>query len=238
MNNLFCKPNLKTKEFEFDGFFHIFKTKKGCGPSPIFLQKRGFNLPKRYSTQATQISTRIPNHSKIELSARTSYSASLTPKFLNFLTKSGKKSKAYSIFYKTMILLIKKKKKFLVSEKEIFLAQNAEKISPEFYSVDTILKQSIQYVKPIFEVKKVRIAGTTHQVPSIVPFQRQKNLAIRWIIQGAKEKKKKNPRVSFSEALATEIYDASKKLGYARSKRDELHKIAEANRASSHYRWW
>jgi len=235
MNNLFCKPNLKTKEFEFDGFFHIFRTKKGCGPSPIFLQKRGFNLPKRYSTQ---ILTRIANHSKIEPSVIAPYSASLTPKFLNFLTKSGKKSKAYSIFYKTMILLIKKNKKFLVSEKEIFLAQNAGKVSPESYSVDTILKQSIQNVKPIFEVKKVRIAGTTHQVPSIVPFQRQKNLAIRWIIQGAKEKKKKNPRVSFSEALATEIYDASKKLGYARSKRDELHKIAEANRASSHYRWW
>lgn len=170
----------------------------------------------------------------------TSSSTKLISKFLNFLTKSGKKNKAYSIFQKTILSLLKKKRKLdqQIEHSLNPLTSYEKNISSESYSIEAILGQSIEFVKPIFEVKKVRVAGTTHQVPSIVPFSRQENFAIRWMIQGAKEKKRKNPKIAFTEALAAEIYDASQKQGYARSKRDELHKIAEQNRASSHYRWW
>lgn len=102
----------------------------------------------------------------------------------------------------------------------------------------SIFLQSIENVKPIFEVRKVRIAGNTLLVPALIPFQRQENKALRWIIEGAKERKRKNSKSVFEDCLATEIIEAWEHHGYAKQKRDELHKIAEANRAFSHYKWW
>ena len=201
--------------------------------------------------------------------------------FINFLTKEGKKSKAFSIFRKTLFLLAKKiqespeilgenqvqiyksvssmteESKFLT--KDIFFLENAQGLKTEKFifpvfqnisfnseklkihsmgRVTSLFLQSIENVKPLFEVKRIRIAGTTQQVPSLVPFERQESLAIRWIIQGAKERKRKIVKLDFEECLALEIIEAFKKQGSARHKRDDLHKIAEANRAYSHYRWW
>jgi small subunit ribosomal protein S7 len=223
---------------------HLFLPKElfvNSNPAQIKELPESINVIKKKPSFAHSISVRIQSF-KISHKEHifTSSSTNLISKFLNFLTKSGKKNKAYSIFQKTILSLIKKKRKIdqQIEHSLNPLTSNEKNISSELYSIEAILRQSIQFVKPIFEVKKVRIAGTTHQVPSIVPFSRQENFAIRWMIQGAKEKKRKNPKIGFTEALAAEIYDASQKQGYARSKRDELHKIAEQNRASSHYRWW
>ena len=105
-------------------------------------------------------------------------------------------------------------------------------------SIFTIINKAIDNVKPFFEVKKVRVAGTTVQVPSLVQPNRQESLAINWILQSAFERKKKNPSQTFENCLALEIYEAFLKQGQARNKRNELHKLAEANRAFSHFRWW
>lgn len=100
-----------------------------------------------------------------------------------------------------------------------------------------ILYQAIENIKPSLEVRKVRIAGTTYLVPAIIAKTRQETLAIKWIIESAR-KRKRTGNSSFAECLANEIVDAFFKQGQARQKRDELHKLAEANRAYTRYRWW
>ena len=102
--------------------------------------------------------------------------------------------------------------------------------------VNFVLK-AIENVKPSLEVKKVRVAGSTYLVPAILPKKKQETLAMRWIIDAAR-KRKKNSQLSFSQCLAEEIYEASKRQGYAYQKRDELHRLAEINRAYIRYRWW
>nr|WIA66904.1 ribosomal protein S7 [Pellia epiphylla] len=95
---------------------------------------------------------------------------------------------------------------------------------------------AIENVKPIREVKKVRISGTTRLVPSIIATNRQETLAIRWMLESAK--RRMGRKISLDQCLYAEILEASQKMGIARKKRDDLHKLAEANRSFSHYRWW
>ena len=105
-------------------------------------------------------------------------------------------------------------------------------------SPNTLIEQAISSVKPFVEVKKVRVAGSTYQVPAILEKHRQENYAIKWILQSALERHKKNRSQTFEYCLAFEIYEASKKQGQARMKRNELHKLAESHRAFAHFRWW
>lgn len=153
-------------------------------------------------------------------------------KFINLLMIDGKKLKASKLFF-YMLLLIKKR-----------IEKNSEKkstnlIQKESFNISVlhVLAQAVENVTPSLEVRKVRVAGTTYLVPAILSKKRQETLAIRWIIESAK-KRKKNLKFNFSECLADEIYEASKKQGNARQKRDELHRLAEANRAYIRYRWW
>ncbi len=107
----------------------------------------------------------------------------------------------------------------------------------EIASISHIVEVAIQHCMPNVEVRKVRVAGTTYLVPSIIPKKKQEAIAIRWIIEAAK-KKKKSTKLSFAQCLADELFDAFYKQGYARTKRNELHRLAEANRAYIRYRWW
>jgi len=141
-------------------------------------------------------------------------------KFINFLIIDGKKIKAYKLF-------------FLMLE---FLQQKTRK-QAEALPAPEIMEQAIKNCMPSLEVRKVRVAGTTYLVPAMIPKKKQETLAIRWIIEAAK-KKKKTSKLSFAQCLAEEIYDAFSKQGYARTKRNELHRLAEANRAYIRYRWW
>ena len=105
-------------------------------------------------------------------------------------------------------------------------------------SPNILIEQAISSVKPFVEVRKVRVAGSTYQVPAILEKHRQENYAIKWILQSALERHKKNRSQTFEYCLAFEIYEASKKQGQARMKRNELHKLAESHRAFAHFRWW
>jgi small subunit ribosomal protein S7 len=124
--------------------------------------------------------------------------------------KRGKKSTATGLIYGAMDLIKERTQK---NPLEVF---------------DSALKN----VAPAMEVRPRRVGGATYQVPMEVPTDRRLTLAIRWILSAAKERAGQ----SFSDKLAGELIDASNDTGAAIRKRDETHKMAEANRAFSHYR--
>lgn len=142
-------------------------------------------------------------------------------KFINLLILDGKKTKAYNLFFSTLE----------------FLKQKIEKQNNKSLSALELVEHAILNCMPNLEVRKVRVAGTTYLVPAMIPKKKQEALAMRWIIEAAK-KKKKTSKLNFAQCLADEIYDAFLKQGYAHTKRNELHRLAEANRAYIRYRWW
>ena len=185
----------------------------------------------------------------------------LHDKFMNLLMIDGKKIKAYNIFYESLRFLEAKsllklpvvsktnkvslkvdnrKLKFLSATAKVqFPKQSlglASQIEGAVFARNLIF-EAIENVKPSVEVRKVRKGGITYQVPAIIPKKRQETLAIRWIIDAAKNRKK-NSKTRFAECLALELTEASKKFGKPRQKRDELHKLAESNRAYIRFRWW
>ena len=130
--------------------------------------------------------------------------------FINRVMKRGKKSTATSLVYDTFDLIESQTKK---EPLEVF-------------------QQAMKNVSPVMEVKPRRVGGATYQVPMEVSSARQFALATRWILASAIARSGR----SFSEKLAGELIDASNNSGSAIRKRDETHKMAEANRAFSHYR--
>jgi small subunit ribosomal protein S7 len=124
--------------------------------------------------------------------------------------KRGKKSTATSLIYSAMDLIKERTQKDPI---EVF-------------------DGAIKNVGPIMEVRPRRVGGATYQVPMEVSTDRRMTLAIRWILSAARERAGQ----SFSEKLASELIDAFNETGSAIRKRDETHKMAEANRAFSHYR--
>lgn len=236
-------------------------------------------------------------------------------KFVNFLTKDGKKAKAYKLFNKTGILIKRKivhtdkinlffehhqeviqrikhisiqvnrmaqdvaseatrgdmniygnvaqegshlvtrpsrgKRNSLVTQNKksdkvkktkvlylgLFKKDSLKKKDKRLLSFNQLLIQAVENVKPNLEVRKVRVGGTTYLVPAIIPKNRQETLAIKWLI-GSARLRKRGAKGSFAENLANELIEALMKQGQARQKRDELHKLAEANRAYTRYRWW
>jgi small subunit ribosomal protein S7 len=152
-------------------------------------------------------------------------------KFVNFLMIDGKKLKAYSLYFTTLELIKDKWANLL--EKKPGISTDSTKTC----SVLEIVSQSMENCMPNLEVRKVRVAGSTYLVPTMISKKKQEAFAMRWIIEAAR-KKKKITKLTFSQCLADEIFDAFLKQGYARQKRDELHRLAEANRAYIRYRWW
>jgi small subunit ribosomal protein S7 len=138
----------------------------------------------------------------------------LIKKLVHICMIDGKKTRSRAIVYKTFHCL----------------AQHGD--------ILRLLVNAIENVKPVCEVKKVRISGTTQLVPSIITTNRQETLAIRWMLEAAAKRRINKKSMSLDQCLADEILDASRKMGIARKKRDDLHKLAQANRSFSHYRWW
>lgn len=139
------------------------------------------------------------------------YSSPVVQDFINRMMESGKKSTATRIMYRAMALASERAKK---EPMEVF---------------DLALKN----VGPMIEVKPRRVGGATYQVPVEVGPDRRSSLAMRWIIQAARGRAGK----SMAEKLAGELLDAANNTGTAIKKREETHKMAEANRAFAHYRW-
>jgi len=97
----------------------------------------------------------------------------------------------------------------------------------------TLLEQAVKNATPLLEVKPRRVGGATYQVPIEVPPDRAFSLAIRWLVNSARARAGK----SMAEKLAAELSDASKRQGVTIKRREDVHKMAEANRAFAHYRW-
>ena len=136
----------------------------------------------------------------------------LVSKFTNGLMERGKKSVAQRIFYDAMDMVTSK-------------MQEADAL--------TVFEEAMEKVRPKVEVKSRRVGGATYQVPMEVRQTRRNALAIRWIINYAKSRSGK----SMSEKLAAEIMDAYNNRGASVKKRDDTHRMAEANKAFAHYRW-
>ena len=189
----------------------------------------------------------------------------LKNKFINLLMRDGEKSKAYKLFadslkqieYRRLENTKRKvfdfftaRKKHLCDrvqkqhkqkkEKKNKTTKISHRVEQDYYNVflkNNILYQAVENVKPPLELRRVRKGGTTYQVPAIVSQKRQERLAIKWIIEAAEKKKKKN-NTCFSDCLVSEIMDAFNKTGQPRQRRDEQLKVAEFNRAYTLYRWW
>ena len=140
------------------------------------------------------------------------FKSKLATKFVNSIMKDGKKSVAQRIFYKMMDILEERVK-------------DAEPLQ--------VFEGAINNVKPVIEVRSKRVGGATYQVPMEVSSRRQQSLAFRWILSAAREKKGK----AFAVRLAGEILAAYKKEGAAMTVRENIHKMAEANKAFAHFAW-
>ena len=132
-------------------------------------------------------------------------------KMINRLTSDGKKSKAEAIFYKSLDVV-------------------GEKLKTDPLK---IFKKAVDNVKPSIEVKSRRVGGATYQVPVEVRPERKLALALRWLASYAGARGEK----SMVEKLAAEVIDASNGKGGAVKKKEDVHKMAEANKAFAHYRW-
>jgi len=139
------------------------------------------------------------------------YNSQLVTKFVNSVMKRGKKSLAEGILYGA-------------------LNRVAEKTQDDPMKT---FKKAIENVKPALEVKSRRVGGSTYQVPVEVRPNRRTSLAIRWIIEYSVSRGEKTMR----EKLAAELMDAANLRGGAVKKKDDTHKMAEANKAFAHYRW-
>lgn len=139
------------------------------------------------------------------------YKSKVVTKFINCMMIGGNKSTCEWIFYSALDLIEKKTGKPGI---EVF-------------------NKAIESVKPILEVRPRRIGGATYQIPMEVNPDRQLTLAIRWLINAARERKER----TMIERLANELIDASNNQGGAIKKREDTHRMAEANRAFAHYRW-
>jgi small subunit ribosomal protein S7 len=96
-----------------------------------------------------------------------------------------------------------------------------------------ILEKAVGNVRPSLEVKPRRVGGSTYQIPVEVPRGRQASLAMRWLLDAARSR----PGHSMAEKLAAELMDAANESGVAYRKKEEMHRMAQANRAFAHYRW-
>ena len=139
------------------------------------------------------------------------YGSELVARFINKVMKDGKKSLATRIVYQAMDIVEERTKRPAL---EVF-------------------EEAIRNVSPVLEVKPRRVGGSTYQIPVEVPPHRQISLAMRWILAAARQR----PGRTMAEKLAAELIDASNRTGAAIKKREDTHRMAEANRAFAHYRW-
>lgn len=147
---------------------------------------------------------------KIELDPR--FGSELISKFINKVMIDGKKSTARKIVYEAI-----------------------EALSKKFQTEDpvTVFEQALENAKPSLEVKSRRIGGATYQVPVEIAFERRASLAMKWVIGFAKAK----PGKSMKDGLYMELSDCYQNQGASIKKKDDTHKMAEANKAFAHYKW-
>lgn len=142
------------------------------------------------------------------------YGSDLLAKFMNMIMNDGKKSVAERIIYGALDR---------IADRETNTGEKALEL----------LETALENVKPVVEVKSRRVGGATYQVPVEVRPVRRRTLAMRWVIDAARKRSEK----SMAHRLAHELLDAAKNRGTAVKKKEDTHRMAEANKAFSHYRW-
>jgi small subunit ribosomal protein S7 len=148
---------------------------------------------------------------KREITPDPKYRSETVAKFISVVMKSGKKAAAEKIVYGALNTMAERSKKDPI---EMF-------------------NQALSNVRPLVEVKSRRVGGATYQVPVEVRSGRQMALAMRWVVEAARTRSGK----SMAARMADELMDAADKRGNAVKKREDVHRMAEANKAFSHYRW-
>jgi small subunit ribosomal protein S7 len=173
------------------------------------------------------------------------YNSKLVSKFVNALMWDGKKSVAQKVFYDAMGIISQKikgahsakepKAKGAPKDGEMGPKDAGTTKDDKRESVDPfeVFETAVNNVKPLLEVRSKRIGGASYQIPMQVRPSRQQSLAFRWIIQSARSKKGS----AFCERLASELMDAYDRRGGAMTTRDNVHKMAEANKAFAHFAW-
>ncbi len=146
-----------------------------------------------------------------EIAADPVYNSTLAEKFVNSMMWEGKKTISQGIFYSAMDTL-------------------RERSGDDPLK---LFKKAVENCKPMLEVKTRRVGGANYQVPVEVPQNRRTALAIRWILTNARSR----PEKGMAEKLANELNDAANLRGGAIKKKDDVHRMAEANKAFAHYRW-
>ncbi len=146
-----------------------------------------------------------------EVQADPKYNSPLVTRFINCLMKQGKKSTAERIFYSSLDMIEKRTGQPGIQ----------------------VFKQAVTNVKPVLEVRPRRVGGATYQVPMEVRMERKTALAIRWLISFARARSEH----TMQERLAAELIAASRNEGGAIKKKEDTHRMAEANKAFAHYRW-
>jgi small subunit ribosomal protein S7 len=139
------------------------------------------------------------------------YKNTLVSKFINGLMREGKKSLSRRIFYDAMDIVERRSKEDPVK----------------------VFEQAMENIKPVLEVRSRRVGGATYQVPVEVRTGRRQALAIRWLVGFSKKRGEK----SMAQRLAGELLDAYNRRGMAFKKKEDTHRMAEANKAFAHYRW-
>jgi len=142
------------------------------------------------------------------------FNSVLLAKFMNMVMERGKKSVAERIVYGA-------------------IDRMAEKTGRQAEQTIELLTQALDNVKPMVEVKSRRVGGATYQVPVEVRSTRRQTLAMRWVIDAAAARSEK----SMSQRLAAELLEAAENRGAAVRKREDTHRMADANKAFAHYRW-
>lgn len=168
------------------------------------------------------------------------YNSKLASKFINALMWDGKKSVAQKIFYDAMNIVSKKVKGARSADsaskdngKEHKDVQSSKDGKQESVDPVEVFETAVNNVKPLLEVRSKRVGGASYQIPMQVKPKRQQSLAFRWIIQSARSKKGK----PMCERLAAELIDAYNKTGGAMTTRENVHRMAEANKAFAHFAW-
>jgi small subunit ribosomal protein S7 len=139
------------------------------------------------------------------------YGSVMVAKFISRVMKRGKKSVASRIVYDALDIVQERMKRHPLE----------------------VMEEAVRNVSPVLEVKPRRVGGSTYQIPVEVSPDRQLSLAMRWLLAAARNR----PGKSMAEKLANELMDAARETGAAVKKREDTHRMAEANRAFAHYRW-
>ncbi|MCS7222293.1 MAG: 30S ribosomal protein S7 [Anaerolineae bacterium] len=139
------------------------------------------------------------------------YNSELVARLINKVMRNGKKSLAERIVYESLQLI----------------EQRLQRPALE------VLEQAVRNATPLLEVRPRRVGGATYQVPIEIPPDRRLSLALRWLVQYARQR----PGKSMIEKLAAELVDAYQNQGATIKRREDTHRMAEANRAFAHYRW-